>query len=67
MGGVPKIVLQKFGDGIKGPSKTMFSMPQDEIWEAAKQWKVGLRKARVSRPDFTRHNGGLETFRIEEA
>jgi hypothetical protein len=41
MGGVPKMVLQKFGDGIKGLSKTTFSMPQDEIWEAASNGKSG--------------------------
>lgn len=67
MRGVPKIVVQKIGEGIKGWRKTTLSMPQDEIWEATKQWKIGPRKPQVSRPDFTQHDGGPGESEIEEA
>lgn len=67
MRGVPKIVVQKIGEGIKGWRKTTLSMPQDEIWEATKQWKIGPRKPQVSRPDFTQHDGGPGESGIEEA
>lgn len=67
MRGVPKIVVQKIGEGIKGWRKTTLSMPQDEIWEATRQWKIGPLKPQVSRPDFTQHDGGTGESGIEEA
>jgi hypothetical protein len=67
MGEVPKIVVQKFGDGIEGSSKTTLSMLQEEIWEARKQWKIGPRKKRASRPNFTGHNESRGGSGIEEA
>jgi hypothetical protein len=66
MGGVPKIVVQKFGDGIKGSSKTTLSMPNDDIWEATTQWRSGPRRERLLGAHFTPHTREHSGFGIEE-
>jgi len=55
MAEVPKILLRKIGEGVKGSSKTTLSMPEHEIWKATEQRRIEW-KAPVSKPGFKRHN-----------
>jgi hypothetical protein len=59
MKGVPKIVVEKIGEGIRGATKTTLTMPHHEIWRATGQKKIGRLQA-VLRPDlvlFNDHDG----------
>jgi hypothetical protein len=63
MSGAPKILLQKFGDGLE-VSKITLSMPHDEIWEATEQHykekKYGfLTKPRVLKRDLVPDTGEI--------
>jgi hypothetical protein len=59
MKGVPKIVVEKIGEGIRGATKTMLTMPHHEIWRATGQKKIGRLQA-VLKPGlalFNPHDG----------
>ncbi|CEJ56729.1 hypothetical protein PMG11_02927 [Penicillium brasilianum] len=49
---VPKIILKKMAEGIKGGSKTMLTMPHHKIWEVTEQIKIKMRKLPVLKPDL---------------
>lgn len=67
MEGVPKIVVEKFGDDIRGSSKTTLLMPKDEIWKATEQMKIGAWNTSVLKPVLKHCIGGDRASGIKDS
>ena len=50
MRSVPKVIIQKLSEGVQSSTRTKLSMPQDEIWTATKQTRVGNMRSAELRP-----------------
>ncbi|KAM0452298.1 hypothetical protein ACHAO4_005508 [Trichoderma viride] len=47
---VPKIIMEKMGQGINGSIKTTLTMPNHKIWDATEQKEVGRLNPPVMKP-----------------
>lgn len=50
---VPKIIMEKMGQGVNGSIKTTLTMPNHKIWDATEQKEIGRLNSPFLKPHFS--------------